>query len=173
MVAIALALAGCDVTNPTAANRAAAADGSVEGGYTARDAELSATGVDGKPRYQLRAASIAQQPGRESVAMQDVTVEFPDSRGQTWVLTAKTGTLSSTTREQPAIVDLEGEVLLKGPMSLETTRLRFDTARQRATTDQPVILRSGERRIEARGLTADLATRRLTLESQVHARFTP
>lgn len=149
-------------------------------GYAATDAELSATDEQGRPRYQLRAAAIRQNAGQETVELTDVVVEFPDSRGQKWVLTAASGRLSSTARDAPAIVDLAGEVRLAseaggpgGRLSLETSTLTYDTVANRATTDQPVKLKSGTRTIEARGLTADLGSRRLKLESAVHGRFAP
>jgi LPS export ABC transporter protein LptC len=149
-------------------------------GYSATDAELSATDSQGRQRYKLRAASIRQEEGQEAVDLTQVVVEFPDSRGQKWLLTANSGRMSSTARDAPAIVDLAGDVRLAsdanslgGQLSLETSTLSYDTVANRATTDQPVKLKSGTRTIEARGLTADLGTRRLKLESAVHGRFTP
>lgn len=149
-------------------------------GYSATDAELSATDSQGRQRYKLRAASIRQDEGQEAVDLTNVVVEFPDSRGQKWLLTANSGRMSSTARDAPAIVDLAGDVRLAsdannlgGPLSLETSTLSYDTVANRATTDKPVKLKSGARTIEARGLTVDLGTRRLKLESAVHGRFTP
>ena len=153
---------------------------SMRRGYSATDAELSATDSQGRQRYKLRAASIRQDEGQEAVDLTHVVVEFPDSRGQKWLLTANSGRMSSTARDAPAIVDLAGDVRLAsdanslgGRLSLETSTLSYDTVANRATTDKPVKLKSGARTIEARGLTADLATRRLKLESAVHGRFTP
>jgi LPS export ABC transporter protein LptC len=175
-----LGATGCDT-----ARKALSAPDTVDaapprGGYAATGAVLSATDGQGRQRYKLRAATIRQEAGQEAVDLTGVVVEFPDSRGQKWVLTASSGRMSSIARDAPAIVDLAGDVRLAsdasslaGPLSLETSALSYDTVANRATTDQPVKLKSGARTIEARGLTADLGTRRLTLESQVHGRFTP
>ena len=179
-LATAVTTAGCDTARQALTLPDDAESAATKGGYSATGAELSATDALGRPRYQVKAAAITQNPGEEAVELTDVVVEFPDSRGQTWVMTAKSGRMSSTARETPAIVDLEGDVRLRssangrtGPLALETSALRFDTAANRATTDQPVKLKSGARTLEARGMTADLGTRRLTLESEVHGRFTP
>lgn len=174
------ALAGCDTARQALSADEADEAARMRGGYTATGTEISATDANGASRYQLRAAAIEQKAGEEMVALTDVTVEFPDSRGQSWRLTSRTGRMSTGERNQPAIIDLEGDVKLAsaargrlGLLALETSALRFDTARNRATTDRPVKLKSGERTLEARGLTADLATRQLRLESEVHGHFTP
>ncbi len=180
LLVVALLTTACD----TARNAVSPADGAdtsnTRRGYSATGAELSATDAQGRQRYKLRAASIRQDPGQEAVDLTDVVVEFPDSRGQKWLLTADSGRMSSTARDAPATVDLAGDVRLAsdanslgGPLSLETSTLTYDTVANRATTTQPVKLKSGAHTIEARGLTADLGTRRLKLESAVHGRFTP
>ncbi len=174
------ALGGCNLSSPPPDPTDAAIVSATQGGYTATGAELSATDGAGQARYTLRAAQIVQAPGEQPVDLTDVIVEFPDSRGTVWVLTAKSGRMSSTRRDQPAIVDLKGDVVLKndgrgaaGPLALETSALQFDTAANVAMTRQPVKLKSGTRIIEARGFTVNLATRRLTLEAEVHGRFVP
>lgn len=180
LLAGAAALAGCDLSSPPPDPGDAALASATQGGYTARGAELSATDSMGRPRYKLRAAQIVQAPGVQPVELTGVVVEFPDSRGATWVLTADAGRMSSIRRDQATIVDLSGNVLLKndgrgaaGPLALETSALQFDTAANVAMTREPVKLKSGTRTIEARGLIANLATRQLTLESEVHGRFVP
>ncbi len=180
LVVAALLTTACDTARDALAPRADADISSTQRGYSATGAELSATDAQGRQRYKLRAASIRQDAGQEAVDLTKVVVEFPDSRGQEWLLTADSGRMSSTARDAPAIVDLAGDVRLTsdansvaGPLSLETSTLTYDTVTNRATTDKPVKLKSGARTIEARGLTADLASRRLTLESAVHGRFTP
>jgi LPS export ABC transporter protein LptC len=180
LVVAALLTSACDSARNALSPSEVLDTTSMRRGYSATDAVLSATDSQGRQRYKLRAASIRQDEGQEAVDLTDVVVEFPDSRGQKWLLTADSGRMSSTARDAPAIVDLAGDVRLAsdanslgGGLSLETSTLTYDTVANRATTDKPVKLKSGARTIEARGLTADLATRRLKLESAVHGRFTP
>ena len=180
LLVAALLTTACDSASNTLSPSAALDASGMQRGYSATDAQLSATDAQGRQRYKLRAASVRQEAGQEAVDLTGVVVEFPDSRGQKWLLTADSGRMSSTARDAPAIVDLAGDVRLvsdasgpASPLSLETSTLTYDTVTNRATTDQPVKLKSGARTIEARGLIADLGTRRLKLESAVHGRFTP
>ena len=180
LLVAALLTTACDSASNALSPSAALDASGMQRGYSATDAQLSATDAQGRQRYKLRAASVRQEAGQEAVDLTGVVVEFPDSRGQKWLLTAGSGRMSSTARDAPAIVDLAGDVRLvsdasgpASPLSLETSTLTYDTVTNRATTDQPVKLKSGARTIEARGLIADLGTRRLQLESAVHGRFTP
>lgn len=150
------------------------------GGYTATGAEISATDDKGQPRFKLKAGGIAQPRSTQPVQMTDVTVQFPDSRGQAWNLTANSGTLSAAGGAKPNVVDFAGDVRLRGQagangaaLELVTDTLRYDSSKQLATTLDKVTLKSGDRSLQARGMTANLASRRLRLESEVHGRFTP
>lgn len=150
------------------------------GGYTATGAELSATDENGQPRFTLKAGGIAQQQSTQPVQLTQVEVRFPSGRGQNWTLTASSGQISASGNDKPNIVDFAGDVRLLGQagtdgarLELLTATLRYDSSQQLATTRDRVTLQSGDRRLQARGMTANLTARRVRLESEVHGRFTP
>jgi LPS export ABC transporter protein LptC len=153
-------------------------------GYSARDAEIIETGVDGKPRYRLEADRITQQPHDGMVNLEHVTMHYRTELGEEWRLRADHGELPEDARN----VRLDGAVLVDGPLSsksqataertmpeleLTTEHLNIDTLEQVVTTADPVtVLWSGER-IDGTGLWANLKDQRLRLESHVHGLFQP
>lgn len=156
-------------------------------GYSARDAEIVETGVDGKPRYRLEADRITQQPHDGMVNLEHVTMHYRTDLGEEWRLRADHGELPEDARN----VRLDGSVLVQGPLAsashaksdqataertmpeleLTTEHLNVDTLEQVVTTPDPVtVLWSGER-IDGIGLWANLKEQRLRLESHVHGLF--
>lgn len=145
-------------------------------GYSARDAEIVETGPDGRPRYRLHAERIVQQPRDASVALQEITMTYRTEAGRDWQLTAERGRVPENARR----IELEGSVVATGlPLRsrelarITTDRLSFDTQTERLITRAPVSVDWSGQRLTARGLVADLKEQHLSLESDVHGRFTP
>jgi LPS export ABC transporter protein LptC len=143
-------------------------------GYSATDARLVQTGLDGRPVYTLDAAQIQQQPNDGLVKMQQVRLGFRDASGNEWTGTALRGELA----QNSGIVQLDGDVHITGtlPGSEETAeitsqRLAFDTNAQIVSTREPVTLLMSGRKLESRGLVANLKERHVQLESAVHGSF--
>jgi LPS export ABC transporter protein LptC len=143
-------------------------------GYSATDARLIQTGADGRPVYTLDAAQIQQQPNDGLVELQQVRLGFRDASGNEWTARALRGQLA----QNSGIVQLNGDVHVVGtlPGSNETAEmtsehLAFDTNAQIVSTQEPVTLLMSGRKLNARGLVANLKERHVQLESAVHGSF--
>lgn len=145
-------------------------------GYSARHAEIVETGKDGRPMYIVRAETVRQMPDTQSVIMETVRLEMRDESGQRWTARADYGQIF----QDQADVQLSGDVLVSGtfpgspdPAQISTERLSFDTNNEIVRTKSPVALNWAGRRIQAKGLVANLKDQSLRLESNVHGNFTP
>jgi LPS export ABC transporter protein LptC len=144
-------------------------------GYSARNAQLIETGVDGLPLYTLNAEVIRQHPG-DGVAFEQVQMSFRDDQGQTWKGRADQGELTTETGK----VELTGNVHVNGllpgssqPADLATEKLLVDTHEDIISTEEPVTVTSIGRQLKTKGLVATLKERHLVLESNVRGLFTP
>ena len=150
-------------------------DASQDTGYYLRDALVTEYGADGQVRIEVAARSATEDPARQTVVMQSVSVNYFALPGQRWRLTADGGIA------QPGLhsVELQGNVVMTGqrqsppePAVVRTERLTLDTKTQRASTDQPVTLGFGAYALAATGMQADLKAETLRLESGVNGSFT-
>jgi lipopolysaccharide export system protein LptC len=145
-------------------------------GYSARKAHMVQTAADGHPLYTLDAAQVQQQPGQETVTLQQVQFAFRDDSGNEWTARAHQGELS----QDSGIVKLSGAVHVNGtlpgadePADLTTEHLAFDTHAQVLTTADPVTLVMSGRKLDATGMRADLKEGRVQLESAIHGTYLP
>jgi LPS export ABC transporter protein LptC len=143
-------------------------------GYSATEARLVQTGVDGRPVYTLDAAQIQQQPNDGLVELQQVRLRFRDVNGNEWTARADRGELA----QNSGLVRLAGDVHVAGtlPGTTETTEitsehLAFDTNAQIVATRDPVSIVMSGRRLDAQGLVASLKEGHVQLESAVHGSF--
>jgi len=143
-------------------------------GYSARQARMVQTGPDGQPLYTLDAQEVRQQPQSSLVDLQQVVLGFKDSSGDEWTARGNHGELA----QNSGIVKLDGAVHVSGtmpgtdqPAEFTTEHIAFDTNTQVVATRDPVTLVMTGRRLEARGLVADLKARRVQLESAVHGTY--
>jgi LPS export ABC transporter protein LptC len=155
---------------------ASAAAAGTPPGYQASGATLVETGPDGRALYTLRAAQIRQDPRTQVVDLDDVTMDYRDSRGDLWLLRSRRGKLI----EPQDRVEFEGAVRVTGNLNavagaarIATERLAFDTRTEIVSTRVPVTLTWSGHRLDARGMSADLKDQRLKLESAVQGRFAP
>jgi lipopolysaccharide export system protein LptC len=156
---------------PTAAGQAARGPG-----YAALDAQMVQTGPDGRPLYTLDAAQIHEQPGDNTVLLDQVQMGFRDSSGGHWTARAQHGQLGQDT----GIVQLDGDVHVVGnlprsqdPAEIITQHLAFDTRAQLVTTQAPVSFNVAGHRLDGTGLIVSLKDHRVQLESAVHGTFPP
>jgi LPS export ABC transporter protein LptC len=145
-------------------------------GYFARHAEIVETGRDGRPMYIVRAETVRQIPAAQSVMLETVRLEMRDGSGQRWTARADYGQIF----QDKADVQLTGDVLVTGTFAgsqdaaeIATERLSVDTNNEVVRTTYPVALNWGGRRIQAKGLIANLKDQSVRLESNVHGNFTP
>jgi LPS export ABC transporter protein LptC len=143
-------------------------------GYYMKRARIVEMGPDGQPLYRVEAERLQQDPADNSVQMDDLKLVYHSIEARDWTLTAAHGFVPPGSRT----LDLAGDVTIVGqpqPNSpsavVRTSRLSVDTETHIATTLQRVDIEWGSRRLSTMGLTADLKTERLKLESSVHGRF--
>jgi lipopolysaccharide export system protein LptC len=143
-------------------------------GYSALQARLIQTGVDGRPLYTLDAAQIQQQPNQGTVQMQKVKLGFRDASGHEWTANAAHGELA----QNSGVIRLDGDVHIFGilpgtddPAQIISEHFAYDTNTQVVATRDPVTLVMSGRELNAIGLIASLKDRRLQLESAVHGTF--
>lgn len=144
-------------------------------GYYALDARLTATGPDGKPRYDLTAERATQTAADGSVDLRRVHVNYTPPAGASWGLVADTGRISAGAD----IIELDGNVAAAsadegGPATtFQTDFLRYDPVTGVAETDRPVTVIYASSVVHARGLRAFLGEGRLDLLGQVRGRYDP
>ncbi len=143
-------------------------------GYYLRGAAIVGTDEEGQALYRIEAASAEEFPEEERLLLSDVTVEYQSEVNVPWVLTAAGGEafLDRT------YLDFNGEVELTRsaegdlrPMTIRTVALRLEPESFEVHTESPVSLFIGEQRLDAVGLSANLKTEHLALESRVHGVF--
>jgi len=166
-------LAACD---RGAADGARGEREAADPGYSASDAEILQTGADGLPRYRLQARHIEQDPRSLEVALVDIRLETREGDAARWQVTAPTGRLSGDSR----LLVLEGGVTLEGgaapdaePLRLRTASLQYDLATARLRAAGPVQMTMRNHVLAGTGLDANLRTRQVRLQTDVHGRFTP
>lgn len=145
-------------------------------GYSARNAELIETGVDGRPLFRLDAETIHQRSQDDSVDLDNVHMSYRGERSSQWALTAEHGTV----REGNERIELDGNVRVVGVMpgtsdlaTIRTEKLTFNTRLQVADSREPVTLSFGSREIHATGIVANLKDEHVKLESDIHGRYSP
>jgi lipopolysaccharide export system protein LptC len=154
----------------------AAADDATRPGYFLTGVDLEEFGTDGKLRIGLQSISANEDPASGIVRLSDVAVDYHAPTGRVWHLTANEARVPPGGRT----VEFEGDVRLAGqpgedPVAAElhTARLLLDTESETAETRSPVELAFGSHRMRGIGMSADLKSGSMDLESEVSGRFTP
>ena len=145
-------------------------------GYSALQAHLIQTGVDGHPEYTLDAAQIQQRPVEDLVELQQVRLKFRDVSGNEWHARAATGELA----QDSGLVRLAGDVHVTGvmpgtdePAEMISEHLAYDSDAEVVSTSDPVTLLMSGRQLSATGMVASLKGHQVQLESAVHGSFAP
>lgn len=143
-------------------------------GYFIAGATLTEMGSDGRPRIVVRARTIEQQLDDQSVDLADLDLDYHTKDFGDWHVTAAQGHMPSDRQS----IDLTGDVKItgtepKGVATIDTERLSYDIDRGIVQTRDPVTVRFGAHRLQARGLRAELNAGTLRLESDVNGRFVP
>jgi LPS export ABC transporter protein LptC len=141
-------------------------------GYSAQNARLVETGVDGLPLYTLNAATIRQLPNEDQVQLTQVQLSFRDPDGNPWTATADQGELEQGAGQ----VTLSGNVHVSGILASTSAQitapaLSVDIHSDVVSTKYPVQMLWAGRRLSSTGLTANLKADRVHLESAVHGTF--
>lgn len=143
-------------------------------GYYLQDAVITQTQKDGSISLRLIANRIEQQRRDDSIALQTVRVNYFQSPGREWLLTAQEGFVPANFR----VVQLSGDVELRPADAqqnalLRTDAMAIDTQTNIAySTTSPVHLRFGQHAMVVKNFRADLNNEKIRLES-VNGRFDP
>jgi LPS export ABC transporter protein LptC len=143
-------------------------------GYYLQDAVITQTQKDGSLSLRLVANRIEQQHLNDNIALQTVRVDYFQSPGHEWLLTARRGLVPANFR----VVQLYGDVELRPADAQPTAYLRADALAIDTQTNvaynlaSPVHLRFGQYSTVVKNFRADLNSEKIRLES-VNARFDP
>lgn len=139
--------------------------------YILHDFEIITLQKDGSEGFTLQAPKLARTPGNHEMDIDQPTFLFPDKSGNRWRSRSATGWVNGEGDE----VRLRGNVILDNPggkrMTVQTEALNVYPDANRATSDQQVTITQPGATIRGRGLEAQLDTQRVTLKSEVRARY--
>ena len=130
-------------------------------------------GADGLLALDLRAARAVHFEDDDSVALEQLSVDYRTDAGDLWQLTAARGSAPMS----GDVLLLEGTVRVARPradggaLELITDHLSLAPRGQRLTTDAPVQMREGSSRMTAVGLDADLRAERIRFNSAVRGSY--
>jgi LPS export ABC transporter protein LptC len=147
----------------------------VRPGYYLRDATVTETDATGAPRMKLHADRITQNPADDSIALDQVTLNYQSDAATRWLLTANQGHVAAGSRT----IQLTSAVYIKpldpasNPVELRTEALSIDTGNNIATAPGKVNIQMDQQHLTATGLKYDLKRQTLKLQSQVHGQFQP
>jgi len=138
-------------------------------GYSARNAEVTQTGEDGRPEFVVVSPLIKQQANDERVQLDAPRMTFVSAENGTWHAQSRSGLI----RADGSNVDLFGDVKMEGqlqgsPVVINTSTIAFDTRTEIARTPAFFTVDARGGKLDATGLVANLKDGTLELESNPH-----
>lgn len=143
-------------------------------GYYLSGTTLTEIGEDGRPRVVVRAQTVEQQRGEESVLLSGLELDYRGADSGPWTVTAQRGHMPM---DRGSLL-LQGDVTIHGEVEqgsalVKTEELTYETEANLVHTENPVTLTLGSHKLQGEGLKVDLNTGQLRLESNVNGRFLP
>jgi LPS export ABC transporter protein LptC len=146
-------------------------------GYSARNAEVTQTGDDGRPMFTVVSPLIRQHANDERVQLDAPRITFVSEENGTWHAQARSGLIQA----DGSSVDLHGDVKMNGnlsdsPVVISTSTISFDTRTEIARSPAYILIQARGGTVGATGLVANLKESTIQresnpqLESPVHAR---
>lgn len=144
-------------------------------GYYLLNAGFVSPGPDGHPLYRLDAARMTYGMTSDLVEMDGVRIEYRQEQESDWLVTAPSGSarLDWRTLRLEGGVRVVFETESETRIVLTTPILDVDAATSQATTSSEVKLAQGPYTVDAVGMSVDLTTGLVRLESRVNGLFTP
>jgi LPS export ABC transporter protein LptC len=138
-------------------------------GYSARNAEVTQTGDDGRPMFTVISPLIRQHANDQRVQLDAPRMTFVSVDNGTWHAQSRSGLIQA----DGASVDLHGDVRLDGmlsgsPVVINTSTISFDTRTEIARTPAYFTVDARGGTVGATGLVANLKEGTLQLESNPH-----
>jgi LPS export ABC transporter protein LptC len=149
---------------------AANSDSNDPPGYVALDAEVTETGLDGRPVYRLLAERVERTASGGQVLLSKPRLSYEPTAGSHWTLQADSGVLMPDSQQ----VTLTGAIVATGsnagdpPLTLRTEQLALDMLQQRADTNGRVTMEQQPMQLNALGLHLNLRELTWTLDSDGH-----
>jgi lipopolysaccharide export system protein LptC len=143
--------------------------------YSLDDFELVALDADGREAFFATGPRLARHPQLGTIDIEQPRFAFPDRDGAVWTSRAERAWLNregSELRLHDA-VELLGPPDDDAPMRLTTERLDVFPRDNRVATEAAVTITEPGSILRARGLRAELDTRRVELLSEVKIRHEP
>jgi len=138
-------------------------------GYSARNAEVTQTGDDGRPEFTVLSPLIRQQANDQRVQLDAPRLTFNSEENGTWHAEARSGLIHA----DGTSLELHGDVKINGalsdtPIVIETSTLSYDTRSEVARTPAHVTVDARGGTLTSMGLVANLKESTLELESNPH-----
>ena len=138
-------------------------------GYSARNAEVTQTGDDGRAEFTVVSPLIRQQANDERVQLDAPRMTFVSAENGTWHAQSRSGLIQAG----GASIDLHGDVKMEGelsgsPVVINTSTISFDTKTEIARTPAYFTVDNRGGKLGATGLVANLKDGTLELESNPH-----
>lgn len=141
--------------------------------YRLKQVRLQEQSRDGS-RWQLNAeySETFEDQNKTTMKKVTITVDQPSKGAQaarTWTVTGDEGDMNQETKD----IELRGNVVLVSSdgLRLETDRLRWDAADQRAWTDDPVIIYRAGAVVHGTGFESRVAEEVSSIKGRVRATF--
>jgi len=138
-------------------------------GYSARNAEVTQTGDDGRPQFTVLSPLIRQQANDQRVQLDSPHLTFVSEENGTWRGEARSGLIQA----DGSSLELHGDVKINGtlsetPVTITTSTLSYDTKTEVAKTPAHVTVDARNGTLTSMGLIANLKESTLELESNPH-----
>lgn len=138
-------------------------------GYSARNAEVTQTGDDGRPEFTVLSPLIRQQSNDQRVQLDAPKLTFVSEDNGVWHGEARSGLIHA----DGSSLELHGDVKINGslsdtPVTISTSTLSYDTKTEVAKTPAHVTVDARNGTLTSMGLIANLKESTLELESNPH-----
>jgi LPS export ABC transporter protein LptC len=139
-------------------------------GYSARNAEVTQTGDDGRPEFTVVSPLIRQHANDDRVQLDAPRLTVTSEENGVWHAQARSGLIEA----DGASLELHGDVKMNGalsgsPITIETSTMAYDTKTEIARTPAFfTVVDARDGTLTAKGLIANLKDSTLELESNPH-----
>ena len=137
-------------------------------GYSARNAQVTQTGDDGRTEFTVISPLIRQLANDDRVQLDAPRLTFASPENGLWHAQAISGLIHDNGKR----LELHGDVKINGtlsesPVAIATSTLSYDTATEIASTPAQVLVDARGGTSSGRGLVVNLKDSTLRLESNV------
>ena len=145
--------------------------------YVLTDFTMVSLDDDGKEALTVSAPQLRRNPDTQAMDLDSPTFLFPDNNNHRWRATAKTAWISAKGEQ----VKLRGDAVIDSPVgdpqqgriASPTLDVFTQKGKERATTQDAVVITKPGTIMRGRGLDADLNQDRVVLHNEVRIQYAP